>query len=133
MNSNFRKSRRSLLTVWGCNKIPKESKDPHIVNSVVSKVEISRGTQGFRVFEEPLAIPSTFIVLPVNAITFLYTRIMFSRVISRKMVLRKKCKLSFHPSNHSFNMNTHRCYVISILNFLLSKLAIFTFTGWHYK
>ena len=41
----------------GWKKIPEESEDPQIVNPGVSKVEISRGTPGFGVLKEPLAIP----------------------------------------------------------------------------
>ena len=37
---------------------PEGSEDLQNENPGVSKVEISRGTPGFRVFEEPLAIPS---------------------------------------------------------------------------
>ena len=39
---------------------PEESGDHQNANPRVLKVEISRGTLGFRVFEEPLAIPSTY-------------------------------------------------------------------------
>ena len=42
----------------GWKEIPEESKDPQIVNPGVSKVQIGRGTSGFGVFKEPLAIPS---------------------------------------------------------------------------
>ena len=38
---------------------PEGSEDLQNENPGVSKVEISRGTPGFGVFEEPLAIPST--------------------------------------------------------------------------
>ena len=47
----------------GWKKIPEESEDPQIVNPGVSKVEISRGTPGFGVFEEPLAIPTHHLYL----------------------------------------------------------------------
>ena len=42
----------------GWKETPEESEDHQNENPGVSKVEISRETPGFRVFEEPLAIPS---------------------------------------------------------------------------
>ena len=39
---------------------PEGSEDLQNENPGVSKVEISRGTPGFGVFEEPLAIPSLY-------------------------------------------------------------------------
>ena len=45
---------------WGWKKNPEESEDHQNVNPGVSKVEISWGTPGFGVFEEPFAIPTTY-------------------------------------------------------------------------
>ena len=42
----------------GLKKNPEESEDHQNVNPGVSNVEISRGTPGFGVFEEPLGIPN---------------------------------------------------------------------------
>ena len=42
----------------GWKKTPEESEDHQNANAGVSNVEISRGTPGFGVFEEPLGIPS---------------------------------------------------------------------------
>ena len=39
---------------------PEGSEDLQNENPGVSKVEISRGTPGFGVFEEPLAIPNAY-------------------------------------------------------------------------
>ena len=39
---------------------PEGSEDLQNENPGVSKVEISRGTPGFGVFEEPLGIPTTY-------------------------------------------------------------------------
>ena len=44
---------------WGKMQNPEGSEDLQNENPGVSKVEISRGTLGFRVFEEPLAIPNS--------------------------------------------------------------------------
>ena len=44
----------------GWKKNPEESEDHQNANPRVLKVEISRGTPGFGVFEEPLGIPTTY-------------------------------------------------------------------------
>jgi len=44
----------------GWNRNPEESEDHQNVNPGVSNVEISRGTAGFGVFEEPLGIPTWY-------------------------------------------------------------------------
>ena len=46
----------------GRKKILEQSEDSQIVKPGVSKVEISRGTSGFGVFEEPLAIPTPYVL-----------------------------------------------------------------------
>ena len=44
----------------GWKKNPEESENHENENPGVSKVEISWGTPGFGVFEEPLGIPTTY-------------------------------------------------------------------------